>query len=71
MERKRTALERQISGLRSEHEASAVELRQIDEQVGMQTRMLTTGRTELGRLRHADAQVAARANGSSKPKNRK
>jgi circadian clock protein KaiC len=58
LERKRAALERQISGLRSEHEASAEELRRIDEQVGTQTRLLTTERTELGRLRQADAKVA-------------
>jgi circadian clock protein KaiC len=56
---KRAALEQQIAGLRSEHEASAEELRRIDEQVGTQTRLLTTERTELGRLRHADAKVAA------------
>ena len=61
LEQKRAALERQISGLRSEHEASAVELRQIDEQVGTQTRLLTTERTELGRLRQADVSVAASA----------
>jgi circadian clock protein KaiC len=54
LERTRAALERQISGLRSEHEASADELRQIDEQVGKQTRMLTIERNELGRLRQAD-----------------
>jgi circadian clock protein KaiC len=59
LERKRAALERQISGLRSEHEASAEELRRIDEQVGTQTRLLTTERTELGRLRQADIKVAA------------
>jgi circadian clock protein KaiC len=59
LERKRAALERQISGLRSEHEASAEELRRIDEQVGTQTRLLTTERTELGRLRQADVKVAA------------
>jgi circadian clock protein KaiC len=58
LERKRAALERQISGLRSEHEASAEELRRIDEQVGTQTRLLTTERTELGRLRQADAKAA-------------
>jgi len=60
LESKRTALERQINSLRSEHEASAEELRQIDEQVGTQTRLLTTERTELGRLRQADVKVAAR-----------
>jgi circadian clock protein KaiC len=59
LKRKRAALEQQIAGLRSEHEASAVELRQIDEQVGTQTRLLTTERTELGRLRQADVSVAA------------
>jgi circadian clock protein KaiC len=59
LERKRAALERQISGLRSEHEASAEELRRIDEQVGTQTRLLTTERTELGRLRQADVKVTA------------
>jgi circadian clock protein KaiC len=69
LEGKRTALERQISGLRSEHEASAEELRRIDEQVGTQTRLLNTGRTELGRLRHADAQVTAST--SRKTKRRK
>jgi circadian clock protein KaiC len=59
LKRKRAALEQQIAGLRSEHEASAVELRQIDEQVGTQTRLLSTERTELGRLRQADVSVAA------------
>jgi circadian clock protein KaiC len=57
--RKRVALERQIGGLRSEHEAGAEELRQIDEQVGTQTRLLTTERNELGRLRQADVSAAA------------
>jgi circadian clock protein KaiC len=70
LEQKRAALERQISGLRSEHEASAEELRQIDEQVGMQTRLLTTERTELGRLRQADVLVAAGARGQLKSKKR-
>ena len=66
LERTRMALERQISGLRSEHEAGAEELRQIDEQVGTQTRLLTTERTELGRLRQADASVASSTRGSSR-----
>jgi len=57
LQRTRAALERQISGLRSEHEAGAEELRRIDEQVGTQTRLLTTERTELGRLRQADVSV--------------
>jgi circadian clock protein KaiC len=63
--RKRAALERQIGGLRSEHAAGDDELRRIDEQVGTQTRLLTTGRTELGRLRQADILTATRAAGHS------
>src|ERR1039457_4101306 len=59
LEHKRAALERQISGLRSEHEASSKELRQIDEQGATQTRLLTTERTELGLLRQADVSVTA------------
>ncbi len=68
LESKRMALERQISGLRSEHEATAEEFRQIDEQIGTQTRLLTTERSELGRLRQADISVTTGAVGSSKPK---
>jgi circadian clock protein KaiC len=71
LKRKRAALKQQISGLRSEHEASAVELRQIDEQVGTQTRLLSTERTELGRLRQADVAVAAGAWRHSKPKDKR
>jgi circadian clock protein KaiC len=63
LESKRAALERQIGGLRSEYEASADELRQIDRQVGTQTRLLNTERTELGRLRHADVSMPDRERG--------
>lgn len=59
LERKRLALERQISALRSDYETEAVELRQIDEQVGISTQMLTTQRAASGRLRQADAKVPA------------
>jgi len=55
LDRRRLALERQIGGLRSEHESGAEELRRIDDQMGTQMRMLTTERSELGRLRQADA----------------
>src|SRR5580765_824681 len=41
LQSKRLELERQIGGLRSEHESSDEELRRIDEQVGTQTRVLT------------------------------
>jgi circadian clock protein KaiC len=61
LEHTRAALERQISGLRSEHEAGAEELRQIDQQVGMQTRLLSTERSELGRLRQADVSLSSSA----------
>jgi diaminopimelate epimerase len=55
--------EQQIAGLRSEYETEAVELHRVDEQVGAQTRVLTTERTELARLRQADAKVAVGARG--------
>ncbi len=64
--RKRAAIERQISGLRSDYEAEAVELRRIDEQVGTSTLMLNTERAASGRLRQADAKVAAHTRGGSK-----
>ena len=60
MERKRTAIELQISGLRSDYEADAEELRRIAEQVGTSTLMLTTERAASSRLRQADAKVPAR-----------
>jgi len=60
VERKRTAIERQIKGLRSDYESEAVELRRIAEQVGISTLMLNTDRAASGRLRQADAKVVAR-----------
>ncbi len=44
LERKREAIERQISGLRSDYESETMELRRIDTQVGTRTRVLTTER---------------------------
>src|SRR5271165_6460229 len=72
LEHKREALERQIGGLRSEYASSAEELQRLEDQVGTQTRLLTNQRTELGRLRHADASVAngSGANRNSKHKKR-
>jgi circadian clock protein KaiC len=58
VERKREAIERQISGLRADYETEAEELRRIAEQVGTSTRMLTSERTASGILRQADANVA-------------
>jgi circadian clock protein KaiC len=61
LERKRATIEQQIAGLRSEYEADEVELKRMDEQVGARARVLSSERTELGRLRHADALVTAGA----------
>jgi len=66
VERKRAALERQIAGLRADHETEAVELRRIAEQVGTQAQVLSAERAELGRLRHADASVAGKRLGPIK-----
>jgi circadian clock protein KaiC len=63
VERKRAALERKISGLRSDYETEALELRRIAEQVGTQTLLLTTERTASGVLRQADAKVGIVAQG--------
>ncbi len=57
VDRKRIALDRQISGLRSDYETEAVELRRIAEQVGTRTFVLGTERAASGRLRGADANV--------------
>ncbi len=59
VERKRAALERQISGLRADYETEAAELRRIAEQVGTRTLVLGTERAASGILRQADAKVAA------------
>jgi circadian clock protein KaiC len=59
--RKRAALEQQIAGLRADYEAEAAELRRLDEQASAQTRVLTAERTELARLRQADAEPVASA----------
>lgn len=66
--RKRVTLEQQIAALRSEYETEAAELRRMDEQAGTQTRLLTAERTELARLRQADATVPARTNSNSRSK---
>jgi circadian clock protein KaiC len=57
VERKRAALERQISDLRADHETEAAELRRIAEQVGTRTLLLGTERAASGILRQADAKV--------------
>ncbi|HSH94528.1 MAG TPA: circadian clock protein KaiC [Roseimicrobium sp.] len=59
VERKRAAIERQISGLRSDYESESAELRRIAAQVGSSTLMLTSERAASGILRQADASVTA------------
>jgi circadian clock protein KaiC len=70
LENKRAALERQIAQLRSEHESDEVELRRVNAQLGTRMRLVTAERTELGRLRQADALVAAGARGQPKTQRR-
>jgi circadian clock protein KaiC len=67
VERKRAALERKISGLRADYETEAVELRRIAEQAGTRTFVLGTERAASGRLRQADAKVAAHTRSRAKP----
>lgn len=55
LRRKRETLDQRIARLRSDYEAEAEELRRMDEQVGSRTRALNAERTELARLRQADA----------------
>jgi circadian clock protein KaiC len=66
LERKREAIERQISGLRSDYESETMELRRVDEQVGTRALTLTTERAASGRLRQADAKITAITRGSSR-----
>ena len=67
VERKRAAIERQISGLRSDYESESAELRRIAEQVGTSTLMLTTEQAESGRLRQADISVATKKQTKPRP----
>jgi circadian clock protein KaiC len=66
VERKRKALERQISDLRSDYEGEALELRRIAEQVGTRTLLLGTERAASGILRQADAKVVGRTRSRSR-----
>ena len=59
VERKRAAVERQISGLRADYETEAAELRRIADQVGTRTVLLGTERAASGLLRQADAKASA------------
>jgi len=61
LERKHSAVERQIAALRSEYEAEEQEARSADEQVATRTLALATDRAAPGRLRQADARRAVGA----------
>ncbi len=67
VERKRSALERQIGDMRADYETEAVELRRIAEQVGTRTFVLGTERAASGILRQADLKVAVIAHAKPKP----
>jgi circadian clock protein KaiC len=66
VERKRGALERQITTLRADYETEAAELRRIAEQVGTRTFVLGAEQAESGRRRQADIKVVARNHVKSK-----
>ncbi len=66
--RKRATLQQRIAALRTEFETEEAELRHFDEQAGTQTRLLDAERTELARLRQADATVTARTKSNSRSK---
>jgi len=63
VERKRKALERQITDLRADYETEALELRRIAEQVGTRTLLLGTERAASSLLRQADIKVAVTTQG--------
>jgi len=70
LERKHTAVERQIELLRSGYQAEEQEARRADNQDALRTRVVSADRTELAFMRPADAQksVKERPNSNSKKK---
>jgi circadian clock protein KaiC len=70
LERKHTAVERQIELLRSGYQAEEQEARRADNQDALRTRVVSADRMELAFMRHADAQksVQTRPNSNSKKK---
>ena len=66
LERKHTAVERQIAALRSEYEAEEQDARRANGQAATRTLVLATDRAELGRLRHADPERSVGARKHSK-----
>ena len=70
LERKRATLEQQIAVLRSDYESEEGELRRMNEQGGTRVLALAAGRTELARLRQADA-VKVASQGPGKRRSRR
>ena len=71
LERKHTAVERQIAALRSEYEAEKQEARRADVQAATRTRVVSADRTELAMLRQADAVKALKVQPNSTAKKRR
>jgi circadian clock protein KaiC len=69
LQRKRATFEQQIARLRSDYEAEEAEQRRLDEQVRVQTRVLSAERRELARLRQPD-RTAAGARAVAIPKDK-
>jgi circadian clock protein KaiC len=69
VERKRKALERQITDLRADYETEALELRRIAEQVGTRTLLLGTERAASSLLRQADTKVSITSQGKRRHRN--
>ncbi len=68
LDRKRATLEQQIAALRAEYESDEADLRRMDEQADTRARALEVERSELTRLRQADAPRAASEPRQPKPK---
>jgi circadian clock protein KaiC len=66
LERKHTAVERQVAALRSEYEAEAQDARRSNGQEVTRALVRATDRAELGRLRHADPERTLGARKHSK-----
>jgi circadian clock protein KaiC len=70
--RKRVTLDQRIAALRSQYATEEAELRRVDGQAGTRMRVLTAERTELARVRQADANPGlARTAGKPEPRSRR
>lgn len=71
LERKHTAVERQIAALRSEYEDEKQDARRSNGQAATRALVRAADRMELGRLRHADLEMTAGARQRSKQDERR